>query len=103
MFVATRKIQVQPGRKQDFVDTWHSAIGARLKRQKGFITAWLLTSKNDDEVMIMSQWEDEASHTYWRRSETYRQVHSHIGGLTRQRLGDKNYEVEAQVAPAEGT
>jgi len=97
MFIATRKIQVQPGRKQDFVDTWHAAIGTRLKRQKGFVTAWLLTSKNDDEVMVMSQWRTEADHRNWRRSETYRQVHAHIGGLMRERLGDKNYEVEAQV------
>jgi heme-degrading monooxygenase HmoA len=101
MFIATRKIQVQPGRKQDFVNTWNSAIGMRLERQQGFITAWLLTSKHDDEVMIMSHWESEADHMRWRRSDTYRQVHAHIGGLMLQRLGDKNYEVKAQVAPSD--
>jgi hypothetical protein len=37
----------------------------------------------------------------WRRSDTYRQVHAHIGGLMLQRLGDKNYEVKAQVAPSD--
>ncbi len=97
MFIATRKVQVQPGQKQDFIETWHNAIGTRLKRQQGFITAWLLTSKNDDEIMIMSQWRSEADHTRWRQSDIYRQVHAHIGGLMRARLGDKNYELKAEV------
>lgn len=98
MFIATRKIQVQPGSKKEFIETWHNAIGSRLKRQKGFITALLLTSQHDDEVMIMSQWETEEDHKRWRKSELYRQVHAHIGGLTRQRLGDKNYNVEKQIS-----
>lgn len=97
MYVATRKIQVQPGRKQDFIQVWHSAIGSRLKRQPGFITAWLLTSPHDDEVMIMSQWQTQRDHSAWRTSELYRQVHAHIGGLTLQRLGDRNYEIAARV------
>lgn len=98
MFIATRKIEVQPGRKQDFIDVWHAAIGTRLERQPGFITAWLLTSQHDDEVMIMSQWESESAHRRWRQSAAYRQVHAHIGGLMRRRLGDKNYELGVQVA-----
>lgn len=97
MFIATRKIQVVSGKKQEYIDTWNSAIGVRLKRQPGFITAWLLTSQHDDEVMIMSQWESEAHHTTWRKSEIYRQIHAHIGGLTKQRIGDKNYSVRTQV------
>lgn len=97
MFIATRKIQVMPGKRQEYIDTWNMAIGVRLKRQPGFITAWLLTSQHDDEVMIMSQWASEADHDRWRKSEIYRQVHAHIGGLTRQRIGDKNYDVRIQV------
>jgi heme-degrading monooxygenase HmoA len=101
MFVATRKVQVQPRRKQDFIDVWYAAIGTRLERQPGFITAWLLTSQHDDEVMIMSHWEHEADHRRWRQSDEYRQVHAHIGGLMRRRLGDKNYTLGAAIANVE--
>jgi heme-degrading monooxygenase HmoA len=97
MFLATRKVRVQYGMKRDFIEAWHNAIGARLKRQPGFITAWLLTSPNDDEIMVMSQWETEADHTAWRTSDTYRQVQSHIGRMLRNRVGDKNYWVVAEV------
>lgn len=97
MFLATRKLRVQHNRKQEFVETWHKAIGARLTRQPGFITAWLLTSHNDDEVLVMSQWETEAHHQAWRKSNTYRHVHAHIGGLLRDRIGDKNYTVAAEI------
>ncbi len=97
MFLATRKLRIRHGQKQQFVDTWNKAIGTRLQRQPGFITAWLLTSHNDDEVLVMSQWESEADHQTWRTSDTYRQVHAHIGGLLRERIGDKNYSIEVEV------
>lgn len=100
MFLATRRVRVQYGMKREFIEAWQNAIGARLKRQKGFITAWLLTSPNDDEIMIMSQWESEVDYTAWHTSDLYRQVQSHIGGLLRARVGDKNYWVAKQVRAA---
>lgn len=100
MFLATRKLRVQHNRKREFVEIWHKAIGTRLARQPGFITAWLLTSANDDEVLVMSQWHTEADHRAWRKSTTYRQVHAHIGGLLRDRIGDKNYAVVAEIQAA---
>jgi heme-degrading monooxygenase HmoA len=102
VFLATRKVRTEPGKKREYVEMWHSAIGARLKQQPGFITAWLLTSHNDDEVMVMSQWETEKAHHAWRTSDLYRQVHSHIGGLVRDRIGDKNYHIAAQVQKPRG-
>ena len=99
MFIAKRIIQVMPGKKREFIDTWHNAVGSRLKRQPGFVSAFLLISPQDDEVIVMSMWRSERYLLNWRKSEMYREVHSHIGGLTRQRLSEKHYEIAAQVDP----
>lgn len=99
MYVSNRKLKIRFGRKQDFIDMWNTAVGTRLKRQKGFQTAFLLSSPDSDEIVIMTTWDSEADHKIWRASETYRQVITHMGGLTEKRLGDSFYEVALEINP----
>jgi len=100
MFLVTNKVQPQYGKKQEFIDVWRSAVGSRMERQPGFITAWVLTAPNDDTVTVMSQWETEASYYRWRNSAVYRQVMPYIGKLIRERLGEKTYRHLAEVESA---
>ncbi len=100
MFLVTTKIQPQRGKKDAFINAWRSAIGSRLERQAGFITAWVLTSPNDDTVTVMSHWETEASYYRWRNSNAYRQVMPYIGNHIKERLGEKTYRIVTEVRSA---
>ncbi len=89
MFMAERRVLAYPGQRWAYVSQWRSAVLSRLSRQSGFITAWVLTTPETDEVTIMSQWSTEDDYRAWCRSYTRCQVHAHIGGLVREHVSER--------------
>ncbi|MFZ4814327.1 MAG: antibiotic biosynthesis monooxygenase family protein [Phototrophicaceae bacterium] len=97
MFIATRTIQIQPGKKYDYVTQWQQAIAPRIARQPGNITAWIISGQHDDEVMLISQWQQEDHYRAWQASDTYRQVYGYIGRLVRKQGQDSYQRISAAM------
>ena len=94
-FMAERRVLAYPGQKQVYVARWRSAVLSRLERQSGFVTAWVLTTPETDEVIIMSQWTSEDEYRAWCRSYIRFQAHAHIGGLVREHLSERGRYITA--------
>ncbi|MEO1439818.1 MAG: antibiotic biosynthesis monooxygenase, partial [Chloroflexota bacterium] len=91
--VVAHTVRLNHNQKRDFVDAWNRAVQTRMQRQPGYITAWITSSPNDDEIVITSQWESETHYRAWYNSETKMRVMAHIGSYIRQHIGEKTYHV----------
>ncbi|MEM6280707.1 MAG: antibiotic biosynthesis monooxygenase [Chloroflexota bacterium] len=93
--VVAQTILLNRGQKRDFVEAWTRAVHIRMQRQPGYITAWITSSPNDEEITITSQWESEAHYKTWHNSQTKMRVMAHLGRYIRSHEGEKVYRIAA--------
>lgn len=99
MFARTTRLQLQPGKMDEFKRVFHDVIAPALQRQPGFRSITLLTDDATDKVLGMSQWATEADLIAIQIDSVNQQLLAALRPLVSEPPVQESYAVSLQVEP----
>jgi heme-degrading monooxygenase HmoA len=99
MFARTTRLQLQPGKMDDFKRVFRDFIAPTLQRQPGFRSITLLTDDTNNKVLGMTQWATEANLIAIQTSGVNQQLLGALRPLVAEPPVQESYAVSLQVEP----
>jgi quinol monooxygenase YgiN len=99
MFARTTKLQLLPGKMDEFKRVFQDYIVPTLQRQPGFCAITLLTDEANDKVLGMTQWATEADLIAIQTNEVNQALVASLRNLVAQPPLQESYAVALQVEP----
>ncbi len=100
MIAVVNSLPVKEGAAGRIVERFAESRG-HVQRFPGFVSMEVMRSEEDDEVLVVTRWQNRASFDAWVRSEEFARAHGRSGGegLPREHPKMSSYEV-AEVRDA---
>lgn len=99
MYARTTRLQLQPGKMDDFKRIFKEVIAPALQRQPGFRSVTLLTDDANGKVLGISQWASEADLNAIVTSDVNKELLGALRHLVAEPPVQESYAVSLQVEP----
>lgn len=99
MFARTTKLQLQPGKMDEFKRVFHEFIVPTLQRQPGFRSITLLVDDANHKALGMTQWATEADMIAMQSNDVNQQLLGALRQMVAQPSVQESYAVHLQAEP----
>lgn len=99
MFARTTRLQLQPGKMDEFMRVFQELIVPTVQRQPGFRSITLLTDKASNKVLGMTHWATEDDLIAMQSSDVNQQLLGALRHLVAEPPMQESYTVSLQVEP----
>ncbi len=100
MFVVINRLPVKEGAARQVVERFANSRG-NVQGFPGFVSMEVLRSEGEDEVLVITRWQDREAFDLWVHSEEFKKAHAQGGGgeLLRGHPRMSTYEVALEREP----
>lgn len=99
MFARTTRLQLQPGKMDEFKRVFQDVIAPTLQRQPGFCSITLLTDDANDRIFSLTQWASEADLITIQANGVNQELLGAVRHLAAEPPVQESYAVSLQVEP----
>ncbi len=98
MIAVVNRLPVKEGMAAEVVERFANGRGF-VQGFPGFVSMEVLRSEGEDEVMVITRWEDKEAFNSWVHSDEFKLAHGKGGGLLRGHPQMGTYEVAVWREP----